>query len=233
MRNFSLALSAAASIAVAAAAPLEAQLPSAVVRDAGPTRTACAALARATGRRFQMDTTSFVMAMGRGAHGHWSLGQDAFLAHGRPPARPLTGPVLLVSGLPADSLRPFADLPLAGAVVIQVVRAAQLEETIVPLAARAAAGGAKAWIVVTDLPEPVFATLARRSMEPQDESPCDTATISIYVVRDSAAADVLRAAGEDVAALLAPGAAPAMRALPGFTATVVVRRSVVADSGTP
>jgi Zn-dependent M28 family amino/carboxypeptidase len=45
--------------------------------------------------------------------------------------------------------------------------------------------------------------------------------------------DVLRAAGEDVAALLAPGAAPLVRALPGFTATIDVRRSVVGTASAP
>ena len=72
--------------------------------------------------------------------------------------------------------------------MIQVIRAAELGASILPLVSGAAAEGATAWIVVTDLPEPVFATL------------------------------------------LAPGAEPAVRALPGFAATVVVRRSVVADS---
>src|SRR4029077_20057064 len=30
-------------------------------------------------RRSMIDTTSFVMAMGRGAHGHWLIGKDAVL----------------------------------------------------------------------------------------------------------------------------------------------------------
>jgi Zn-dependent M28 family amino/carboxypeptidase len=57
--------------------------------------------------------------------------------------------------------------------------------------------------------------------------------ISIYLVRDSSAMGVLRAAGEDLAALLAPGAVPGVRALSGFTATVDVRRRVVSDASAP
>jgi hypothetical protein len=188
-------------------------------------------------RRLTVDTTSFVMAMGRGAHGHWQLGRDAVLAFGQPPAAPVTAPVVLVAGVPADTARPFGDTPLSGTIVIQVVRAQLLGNNLIPLITKAVAGGAQAWIAVTDLPAPRFAELARGSLADQYEvagaSDRGVLPISIFVVRDSAAMEVLRAAGADVARLLAPAAAPGVRPLPGFTATIDVRRAVVSAASAP
>ena len=187
-------------------------------------------------RLLRMDTTSYVMAMGRGAHGHWRIGREAMLEYGRPPARPVTGPIVLVAGVPADTARPFGDVPLAGAIVVQVARAPTLNEAILPVIGKAAALGAKAWLLVTDLPARMFALMAANSLKAQYEigGPApDALPISIYLVSGSAAMDVLRAAGEDVAALLDSAAVPGVRALPGFTATVDVRRTVVSDASAP
>jgi len=82
LRELSLALPVAALIAFAAGSPLEAQLPAATVPAPAPAPTACAA------ERFPLDTTSFVMAMGRGAHGHWRLGRTPSAAPALPPAAP-------------------------------------------------------------------------------------------------------------------------------------------------
>jgi hypothetical protein len=188
-------------------------------------------------RLLRQDTTSFLMAMGRGAHGHWPLGRDAMLAFGEPPAQPVTGPIVLVAGRPADTARPFGDVPLEGTIVIQVARREQLDRSLLAVIAKGAARGVRAWITVTDLPGAAFAQLARSSVEPQYQiaSPSGRGSvpISVYLVRDSAAMEVLRAGGEDVAALLALGAAPGVRALPGFTATVDVRRTVISEASAP
>jgi hypothetical protein len=187
--------------------------------------------------QLRVDTTSFVMAMGRGAHGHWLLGRDAFLAFGQPPATPLTAPVVLVAGVPADTSRPFGDTRISGTIVIQVVRPQLLGNNLIPLITKAVAGGVQAWIAVSNFPPDRFAEMARNSLAAKYEVAGATERgflpISIYVVRDSAALEVLRAAGEDVTALLAPGAAPGVRPLPGFTATVDVRRSVVSTASAP
>ena len=192
---------------------------------------------RYTIRLAQVDTTSFVMAMGHGAHGHWALGRDAALLFGQPPAQPVTGPVVLVAGVPADTARAFGDVPLAGAIVVQVAPARRLDNDLLPVIQKAAAGGARAWIVVTALPRSMFAGMARNSVEPQYEisgpGVLGPLPISIYLVRDSAAMDVLHTAGEDVGALLADSAPPGVRALPGFSATVDVRRTVLSESAAP
>ncbi len=188
-------------------------------------------------RRLQLDTTSFVRAMGRGAHAHWRLGRDAVLVFGQPPAQPVTGPIVLVAGMPTDTAAPLGDAPLAGTIVVQVARPEQLGATMLPIVAKAAAGGVQAWIVVTGLPGPMFTALARNSLGPQYEiaAPAGRGPVppAIYLVRDSAAMEVLRAAGEDVAALLGPAAPPGVRILPGFTATVDARRTVISEVSAP
>ena len=188
-------------------------------------------------RRLRVDSSSFVMAMGRGAHGHWLLGREAAVIHGQPPAAPLTAPIVLVAGIPSDTARPFGDVPMNGAIVVQVLDTSQIGNNLVPLVTRGVAQGVKAWIFVSNRSRAEFAGMAAGALSPQYEvagerraGPLD---IAIYEVRDSSAADVLRAAGEDPAALLAPGAAPRVRALPGFTATVDVRRTLERAASAP
>ncbi len=187
-------------------------------------------------RRLRVDSTSFVMAMGHGAHGHWLLGHDAAILFGQPPAAPLTAPVVLVAGIPTDTTRPFGEVPMRGTIVLQVLDTSRIGNNLVPLVTRGVVEGVKAWIFVSNRSAPQFAALARRALQPQYEvagqggGPLD---ISLYEVRDSSAAEVLRAAGEDPAALLAPGAAPAVRPLPGFTATVDVRRNLESEASAP
>jgi hypothetical protein len=188
-------------------------------------------------RRLRVDSTSFVMAMGRGAHGHWLLGREAAVLFGQPPAAPLTAPIVLLAGLPTDTARPFGDVPMNGTIVLQVLDTARIGNNLVPLVTRGIAQGVKAWIFVSNRSAQRFALLAQGALRPQYELPGQRnggpLNISIYEVRDSSAAEVLRAAGEDPAALLAPGAASIVRALPGFTATVDVRRTVESEASAP
>jgi hypothetical protein len=187
-------------------------------------------------RRLQVDTASFVMAMGRGAHGHWLLGREAASIFGEPPAEPLTAPVVLLAGVPADTARPFGDVAMRGTIVLHVVHSGLIGNNLVPLVTSGVAAGVKAWIFVSDRSAVEFSLFARNSLRPQLEVGGPGAgpiPISLYEVRDSSATEVLRAAGEDPAALLASGAPSAVRALPGFTATVSVQRRVVSDASAP
>ena len=188
-------------------------------------------------RRLRVDSTSYVMAMGRGAHGHWLLGREAGLLFGQPPAAPLTAPIVLLAGIPADTARPFGDVPMRGTIVLHVLDTASIGNNLVPLVTRGVALGVQAWIFVSNRSAPEFDGLAAGALRPQYEvvgqrraGPLD---ISIYEVQSGSAAEVLRAAGEDPAALLARGAAPSVRALPGFTATIDVRRTVEAETSAP
>jgi len=187
-------------------------------------------------RRLRVDSSSFVMAMGHGAHGHWLLGREAAKVFGRPPAAPLTAPVVLVAGIPADTVRPFGAVPMAGTIVVQVLDTSRINNGLVPLVTAGVAAGVKAWIFVSNRSAREFEAMAHGALMPAYEvgdevrGPLD---ISLYEVRDSSAAELLRAAGADPAALLAPGAAPAVVALAGVTATVDVRRAVERDASAP
>ncbi len=188
-------------------------------------------------RRLWVDSTSFVMAMGRGAHGHWLLGRESALLFGDPPAEPITAPIVLMAGLPADTARPFGDVPMRGTIVLQVLDTSRITNNLLPLLTRGVAAGVKAWIFVSNRNVAQFTVFAGGSLRPKYElagrhrpGPLG---ISIYEVRESSAAELLSAAGENSAVLLAPGAAPIVRALTGFTATVDIRRSVESDASAP
>jgi hypothetical protein len=64
-------------------------------------------------RRTQIDTSGFVMVMGRGTMGHWVIGRDVALQGGTLPESTVTGPAVLMVGLPTDSVRPFGDVEAA------------------------------------------------------------------------------------------------------------------------
>ncbi|MDO8666624.1 MAG: hypothetical protein Q7J79_08435, partial [Gemmatimonadales bacterium] len=114
--------------------------------------------------RTQLDTASFAMAMGRGAHGHWMLGRDAALVTGAIPAAPITGPAVLVVGAPADTARPFGDVSLTGAIVLHVMSVSRIRpQTLLLLVAKAAEAGARGWIMVSDRSAPAFAIRLRNT----------------------------------------------------------------------
>lgn len=188
-------------------------------------------------RRTQIDTASFAMAMGRGAHGHWILGRDAALVAGAIPAAPITGPAVLVVGAPADTARPFGDVSLTGAIVLHVRSVSQIRpQTMLPLLAKAAAAGARGWIIVSDRSAQSFAVRLRNTRAPQLElvggaEPGDS-SIPLLEVRDTSARGVLQAAGEDLAALRA-STTPVVRALGGVTSTINVRRTVLSEQTAP
>ncbi len=185
-------------------------------------------------RRLRMDTTSYVVVAGHGSSGHWRVGREAALLFGQPPA-PLTAPVVLLVGLPTDSARPFGDVPMSGTVVVQVLDTALIGNRLVPLVTRGVAAGVKGWIFVSNRDARHFGAMAAGALRPQydiglpDRGPLD---ISIYEVRDSVAAPVLRASGEDPAALFRPGA-PRVRALAGFSAAINVTRTPEAEASAP
>lgn len=191
---------------------------------------------RYTIRRTQIDTTSFAMVMGRGAHGHWALGRDAYLRAGPVPEAPLSGPVVLMVGMPADQAHPFGDVSLSGAIVLQVVPSRVRTSALLPTIAKAAAAGARGWITVTDRNAGFFAQLVSGTRATRLElvggAPEADATIPVVEVLGGSAASVLTAAGEDLAALRA-STTPVVRALGGVTSTINVRRTVLSEQTAP
>jgi hypothetical protein len=173
--------------------------------------------------RTGVDSGSFAMVMGRGAHGHWAFGREVRLANGPVPAAPISGNVVLVHGMPADSARPFGDVSVRGAVVLHVTTVAAAARGIGRFVQRAQDDGAAAYIIVSDRPAVPFQGNAAAQLRPRFSlgGVPEGRGLTVLEVRDSSALGVLTAAGEDLAALRA---GTGVRALTGFTAQIDLRR---------
>lgn len=186
-------------------------------------------------RRSATDSASFVMAMGRGAHAHWQVGQDALLATvvgGEPPGEAVTGPLVLLAG-PVDTARLFSSADTRGAIVIQVPAPGAFNFRILE---RAREAGVRAWILVQPVPAQVFTRQLRNAFRTELElggaaAAAGQAGMPLFVVRDSTALPVLQAAGETIEALRQ--GPPAVRPLPGFTGTALARRRILGETSAP
>ena len=174
-------------------------------------------------RRTRLDsTTALTATSGRGDTTRWVLRRDFVLAGGAAPNTTRTMPVVLVSGIPTDSARPFGDVNLTGAAVLHLIQVSQIRGPVLnQLVGRAVGQGAVAWIVVAAAPPPLWANFAGRPLpegwslvgrEVQDGTP------AVMLLRDSAAFGLFRALGEDPATLWTP-AAQGVRALSGAQIT--------------
>jgi hypothetical protein len=166
------------------------------------------------------DTGSFVELAAAGTSAHWALGRDVITFQGQVPAGDASGPVVLLAGVPTDTADLFGGIDLRHATILAVlpVQALGRGDAILPHMVRALQRGASTWIVVSDMPGRTFAAVAGRSAQPSCGTGAGSALgdLAILGVRDSTALGPLRAAGVDVAALLATPTAVA-RALTGAT----------------
>jgi hypothetical protein len=184
-------------------------------------------------QRFQLlntriDSLSTVAASGPGFSATWALGRDvAYLGgSGTPPSDLRDLPVVLLAGMPSDTLRPFGDVSVRGAAILHVLPPDQLNPRAVnPVSRRAQSEGALLHIVAAEFPGPLWAQIARGTF-PQRWTLAGGAargagagTFYIYGLQLGAASDLLRAAGEDPAALTAPAGRSA-RPLNGFTISI-------------
>ena len=153
-------------------------------------------------------------------HAHWAVGRDVVTFQGQLPAGDASGPVVLLAGMPTDTADLFGAVELRHATILAVLPARSLNrgDLILPHVLRAMERGASTWLIVSDLPAATFAMVAGRAAQPA----CGTGEegalsgLTILGVRDSTAMGPLRAAGVDVADLLATPA-PSVRALAGAT----------------
>jgi hypothetical protein len=187
-------------------------------------------------RRMQLDSASYVMMMGRGVMGRWALGRDAAAPSLPTSDSAVTGPAVLLVGMPSDTARPFGDLDVRGAVVVQALTIARLrgDAPLIGLLNKGIAAGVRAWVLLLNAPPQFIAIQARSMLAPQYVlgEGRSMFPIPILMIRDSSATDILRAAGEDLAALR-DTSAHAVRAMSGFTVTVSARRRVVGESSAP
>lgn len=174
-------------------------------------------------QRTQPDSASALVATGNGVEVRWALGTDLAPIEGGLPDGFAGAPVVLMAGLPANDDRPFGDVDVRGAVIVQVLplSAQSQQGRLLGAVAKAAAGGARAWVLLFNLPARFIAARARDALAPQYEVPglAGLIPLPLLLMRDSSAADVLRAAGEDLLALR-DTALHAVRPLRGVTMSV-------------
>jgi hypothetical protein len=143
---------------------------------------------------------------------------------------------VLVVGLPADTARPFGDVNVRGAIILQTISLAQLQQRPLLQAEvlKGIAAGVRGWVFLLDIPAPLFGGMARGLLNARFEIGAgqDLMTVPVMGMRDSSAAELLRSAGEDLAALH-DSTARGVRAMQGFTVTVSGRRRVISETSAP
>ena len=183
-------------------------------------------------QQIRLDSLTTVSVTQQGRTTAWQLGQDIVFAVGGLPREVRDAPVVLMAGVPSDTLHPFGDVPVRGAVLLHVLAPDQITGRVLnPLERRADAEGVAAHIVASAIPDDMWAGLRRGSFPQQtllpDGPPRDMGhRLSAFGVRLETVAGLLRAAGEDPAALAAP-AAPLVRPIPGLTVTITLHHTEV------
>jgi hypothetical protein len=183
-------------------------------------------------RQVRLDSLTTVTVTYRGRTTTWRLGQDIVFAVGGVPTELRDAPVVLMAGVPSDTLRPFGDVAVRGAVLLHVLAPEQLTGRVLnPLERRADAEGVAAHIVASAIPDEMWAGLQRNSFPQQTllpgGPPRDSGhRLSAFAVRLESAAELLRAAGEDPATLLTP-TTPLVQATPGLRIDIVPHHTVV------
>jgi len=166
------------------------------------------------------DTSSFVELSLGNTSTRWQVGRGFGVLQGQMRDGDGSGPTVLFAGMPTDTTDLFGTIDLRNATLLLVIPAGALQRgnQFMPHMMRALQRGASTWLVVTNLPGPAFAGLAGQAIRPSCSagSTSDFSGLAVLAVRDSTAMEVLRAAGEDVAALLATPTT-VVRALPGLT----------------
>jgi len=166
-------------------------------------------------REKQMDSSFALTITGGGSTRRALFGREVAILGNQVPTVRGAHPVVLVTGIPADSGDPFAGVSLRGAAVVHVLAQGQLRGSVVnPLIMRGFAEGMASWTFVVQPPDQQWAGLTRAALRTEWELVGGNAASRdglpvVLAVRDSTVADLLRAAGVDPAAF---------RANPTFTA---------------
>jgi len=190
-------------------------------------------------RRSRLDSATALTATAGGASAAWRLGRDVAFLGGTRPAAAQTMPLVLLSGVPTDSARPFGDVAVRGAAVLHVAAPELIGgPALNQLIGQAIAAGVAAWIVVADVPAARWTNWLRRSLVGQQwelvgmAGPLDGGAPQLYGVRDSSAMALLEAAGQDLAALRASGT-PTILPLAGAQLAVQPRTVTTAEPSVP
>ena len=190
-------------------------------------------------RRSRYDSSTAVTGSAGGASSTWRLGRDLALVGGVMPTAAADLPVVLLSGLPTDAARPFGDVAVRGAAVLQVITPEQLNgPALNQLVGQGIEAGVAAWIVVANLPAPRWEGWLRRGLRAEQWEligDADTAAGGpppVMAIRDSTATAMLTAASVDLAALRA-AAGSGIRTLPGARIVIEPRRRIIDEPTLP
>ncbi len=210
-----------------ATAWVAAQFRAAGLRPAGDSGTY---LQRVSLVQSRLDSLTAITASGPGLTLTASLGTEILYGIGGAPSDVSAAPILLMSGIPADTSRPFGDVSVRGAVIVHVFTGTiNSLRQLNPVYQHAMAEGALAHFLVIEMPAPMWAQFRTRSF-PQRWAVEGAASagrgLAGYVLRPPDAEPLLRAAGVDSSALAALTGRGA-RALEGFTVSVATHRTVV------
>ena len=194
-------------------------------------------------RRTLVDSSGYVTMSGYGGSARWTYGQDIRALGQLPPSDgALTGRVVLLLGPPADTARPFGDVDVRGAIIVQTTAPAtansrRISPDVQALLAKGAAAGVRGWIRLANTPPAPTANAPRNPTLPQftlatppNPAAPPAPVMPVLVARDSAALPVLQAAGVDPAALR-DSSARGVRALDGVSVTISLRGHVELASG--
>ena len=185
-------------------------------------------------RHTRLDSLTTVTIAGAGRTTQWTLGRDVLLLNNSAASERRDLPVVLMAGVPTDTARPFGDVPVRGTAVLLVAEASQLRSAVLnPLAQRAGIEGVAAFAVLVAIPADRWAQMARRptpdhwSLGQSDGRGTD-ARLGLFQVRLEASTDLLRAAGEDPATVLAPERR-GIRPLQGFTFSLALHETTLEE----
>jgi len=177
----------------------------------------------------RVDSLSTVTVAGAGYSATWALGREIVYGVGGQPGDVAAAPVVLMSGMPSDTLHPFGDVSVRGAAIVQVIPPGPVDlRALDPVYRAAGAGGALVHILAADIPAALWAQARSGSFPRRWElaGARNERGRAGYGVQLATVADLLGAAGVDSAALAALAGQGARR-LDGFTVSVAAHRTTV------
>ena len=194
-------------------------------------------------QKTQVDSNGYVAMSGRGSSARWTYGQDVIAAGQLPISDSVvTGRIVLLLRTPADTARPFGDVDVRGAIVVQMAPTTtnvRRAPDVQALLAKGQAAGVRGWIRLVNAPATLLANASRNALAAQYAlaTPANPAAppapvMPVLIARDSAALPVLQAAGMDPA-VLRDTSARGIRALNSVVVTIGVRRRVVEQASAP
>jgi Peptidase family M28 len=176
-----------------------------------------------TRRRFLAEGSAVTFVSG-GATAEARFDRSARYLQGQVSGRPITGPVVLVGG--ALDSEAVAELPVRDKIVLYPIAVGTDAERTTQAAHALRLAKPSALVLLTDLPEAVFAARIPNTATPRTAVDLKLTAPPVVEVNQAAVASVLRTARIDAGAVRS-ASKPVYRELPGLRLTVALRDSVL------